>query len=364
MEEKNQSCMVYIGTYTQHESEGIYAFRFDIATGKIKSMGLMAKAENPSYITFDHSRQHLYAVYETEDYKDRCGGAVGAYSIQAQSGNLLFLNEQSVLGRGPCHLCVEDKMKAVITANYTDGSLSVFRQNNDGSIGDMTDYVQHAGCGLDKVRQEMAHAHYVTFTPDQKYIYAVDLGIDQVKVYNLNTCNHTLEEVKELVFTMKGGSGPRHIAFHPKLSLFYLVNELSSEIMVFDTVAEGHPALLQTISTLPDSYRAENLCAAIKITPDGRFLYVSNRGHDSLAGFQIDKQSGKLELISHTSSGGNWPRDLEIDPYGKWILVANQESNEITAFQIQGETGILKPKGRIAKLSKPVCIKMMELTCL
>jgi 6-phosphogluconolactonase len=179
-------------------------------------------------------------------------------------------------------------------------------------------------------------------------------------VYQVEESSHTLSEVKALTIPIKAGSGPRHIAFHPNNRFLYVVNELSSELMVYHMASDGQTSLLQTISTLPDNFAGESICAAIKITPDGRFLYVSNRGDNSIAGYRIDL-SGKVELISHTSSGGNWPRDLEIDPDGQWILVANQESDNITAFQIQKKTGLLNPMGTVADVSKPVCVKIVSL---
>jgi len=367
--------MVYIGTYTGAGSEGIYGFHMDKETGQIDSLGLMAKAENPSYLALSKNQNYLYAVYETNQYNQEIGGAVGSYKLNSQTGSLQFLNEQRVLGKAPCHLCLDNENHHLFTANYNDGSVSVFELNEDGSLDEMTDFICHEGQGPDKERQERAHAHFVSLIPDKKHLYVADLGMDQIKVYDFNEVKGKLYENLEKTIKIEPGSGPRHIAFHPSGRFFYLINELSSSIVTFsleqdkdknEIACNGNQSvikdnrLLQTVSTIPDNFHEFNNCSAVKITPDGRFLFGANRGHDSIAAYEIDYNTGKLALISHTFTDGKCPRDIEIDPQGKWLLAANQESDNITAFQIKRDSGELELIGSVISISKPVCIKIIE----
>lgn len=360
MLEHSNKNYVYVGTYTDQGSEGIYGFELDSETGQLKPMGLLAKADNPSYLAIDQDKHQLYAVLETQEYGNQPGGSVQAYKLDRKIGTLHLQGEQPVKGKAPCHLSIDRNNQVLITANYLDGSLSVFPIKNDGSIGEMTDYIKHEGSGPNSERQEAAHAHYVTFSPEESYIYAVDLGMDEIKVYRLDSEKKHLLELKDKVWKAKAGTGPRHIAFHPNKQLLYVVKELCPEITLMSISSDGSLQELQTVKTIPEVYQGENLCAAIKLSSDGKYLYVTNRGHNSIATYSVQEETGRLTLLSHTSTGGNWPRDLEVDPSGRWILVANQESNEITVFEMDRIEGRLIPVGNPIPISRPVCIKIME----
>lgn len=368
--------IAYVGTYTYGESEGIYIFSLDTSTGRFEPIGVSKKLENPSYLAISKDSKYLYTVMETDEFNGEKGGAVGSFLINRETGKLEFLNCQPTRGRAPCHISNDRENKYLFAANYREGTVSVFPINPDGSISPASDIIYHEGCGPNKERQEKPHVHYVTLTPEEKYLCAVDLGIDKVIIYELDKEKVRLIPVKELSPKIKPGSGPRHMTFHPDGRFAYVINELSSDIAVFKYHSPcssskydfSHNSSrnyifeeIQYISTLPEEYKDINYCAAIHVSSDGKYLYASNRGHDSIAIFKIDNCSGKLELISHTPTGGKFPRDFAIDPTGNFLFAANQNSDSIVSFKILPESGKLEQLDYITNVPAPVCIKFAKI---
>lgn len=349
MNEKNAKLVAYVGTYTTGESKGIYSFTIDATSGKIDEVKLVAKLENPTYLNINN--QYIYSVIKVGE-----AGGVAALSINRLTQSLELLNYQVSDGKPPCHVSLDCKNSYIFSANYHKGNVEVFPISEDGSISAASSIVAHEGSGPNKERQEKSHVHYVSLSPDEKYLCTIDLGIDKLVVYTFN--NGTLSKLKDI--SLKPGCGPRHIDFHPNGKFAYIITELSSEIIALEySPSKCNFREIQYISTLPDSYNNENLGGAIHISPDGHYLYASNRGHDSIAVFSIDSLSGKLKLISHSSTEGLYPRDFSIDPTGRFLIVANQNSNNIVTFLIDKATGKLTQINDSAFIPNPVCIKFL-----
>jgi 6-phosphogluconolactonase len=358
----NNKYVAYVGTYTSGKSQGIYIYEMDLANGGLKYLGTSDKIENPSYQVIDNKVEFLYTVMETEKYNGKLSGAVAAYAIDKKTGLLKFVNSQPTEGRAPCHININKSGSHIFAANYREGIVFVFPVNRDGSICAASCVIEHKGSGPNKERQEKAHAHYVSLTPDEKYLCAVDLGIDKIMVYNFDSTTGRLQPSGHSEVNIRPGSGPRHMVFHQSGRFAYLINELSSDIVAFEySPEEGTFNEIQYISTLPSEYTGINYCSAIHISPDGRYLYGSNRVHDSIAIFNIDNNNGKLELIATVPTKGSYPRDFQIDPSGKFFYAANQNSDSIVVFRILLESGIIEPTGKVINVPSPVCIKFAVL---
>jgi 6-phosphogluconolactonase len=330
--------MVYVGTYTK---DGIYIFDFE--NGKLIEKGLSDPTINPSYLVQNDDYSILYSVNETAEFNGTNGGGVSAFKIDQETGELTLFNSQKTEGKHPCHLCLVENN--LFVANYTEGTISQLPINLDGSIGEISHVYKHVGSGPNKERQEAPHVHFVTH--HQTHLCAVDLGIDQILYYRFE--NNEL--IKDYNISLKPGSGPRHLAFLN--SFTYVVNELSSEVVV---IKERN--IIQIVSTLPSNFSENSYAAAIKISPDYQFLYVSNRGYDSIAIYKIDELSGMLTLIDIVSTLGVSPRDFSIiDDY---LLVCNQQSSSVVSFKIDQKTGQLTSLYSIS-VPNPVCIKIIEL---
>jgi 3-carboxymuconate cyclase len=346
----------YAGTYTNGGSGGIHIYELDTSDGKLKDTGHTANVDNPSYLTFSKDGKYLYSVIEDEVFNGENGGGAAAFSIDRTDGKLTLLNTMPTKGKAPCFVSVGSLNKNVLTANYNEGTVSLFQVREDGSLAPVSDIVIHNGTGPNKNRQEMAHAHFADFTPDERYVCAVDLGIDQIRVYGIKNGRFVFQSSLPL----KPGSGPRHMVFHPNGEYAYIVTELNSEVVVLKYSCDDCGfKVLQYISALPEGYEGESYSAAIEVSRDGRFLYVSNRGHDSIAVFKIEDRTGNLSLICHCPSGGKWPRDFAIDPTGRYLFTANQFSNNISAFKIDHESGKLTLMDHAVKIQNPVCIKFI-----
>lgn len=342
----------YIGTYTRGESEGIYRSSFDPATGKMTEPKLVALATNPTFLAWDPAGENLYAVGEV--YKD---GGVIAYTADRETGRLTKIGETSSGGPGPCHLSVDPSGQCVIAANYGGGSVVSIPIREDGSLGEAGSIIQHEGSGPNEKRQRGAHAHSADVDSSGLRAVFCDLGCDRVFIYDLDPKAAKLAPAELPSFTVAPGAGPRHLAFAPDGKTLYVLNELNSTIDVMAYDAEkGTVERLQTIETLPNDFDGQNTTAEIAVHPSGKFLYASNRGHDSIACFKIDPTSGKLALIERESTGGEHPRHFTIDPTGKYLLAANRDTNNIVVLRINQETGALTPTGQEIELSMPVCI--------
>jgi 6-phosphogluconolactonase len=342
----------YIGTYTKGDSEGIYSFTLDTEERTIVDIKVAARLENPTYLTISSDNHYLYSVGK----EGGLGGLV-AFSIN-DNGELTAINGQFSEGSPPCHVSVDTKNNYVFSTNYHKGSVESYLLNKeDGSVQPAVSIFKHEGSGPDP-RQEKAHTHYAGLTPDEKYLAVVELGIDALITYKVGE-NGSLEKVNLL--PLKAGSGPRHLAFHPNGKYAYIMTEFSSEVIVLNYHPEnGHFTEIQYISTLPEDFKENNQGSAIHLSADGRFVYAGNRGHNSIALFQVNQESGELSFVEHTSTEGDWPRDFEIDPSEKFIVASNQESSNIVLYSRDEGTGRLTLLQSDIKVPHPVCVKFLS----
>ncbi|MGH9743606.1 MAG: lactonase family protein [Candidatus Acidiferrum sp.] len=350
--------IAFVGTYTtKTASKGIYAYRFDPAKGQLTSIGVAAETTDPSFLAVHPSGKYLYAVNEIGNFNGEVSGAVSAFSIDAKTGSLKFLNQVPTRGAGPCYVSLDKTGSFVLVANYDSGSIASFPVHGDGSLGTASGFVQHSGTGPNKERQEGPHAHWIGTSPDNRFALAVDLGLDQVIVYGFDGSSGVFTPMLSGFAKVKPGSGPRHLAFRPDAKFAYVISEMTSTVTVFSYHAKnGSFSSLQTISTLPAGYSGHSDGAEIAILPSGKFLYASNRGHDSIAIFAIDRKKGTLKSLGQVLTGGKTPRHFAIDPTGAYLLAENKESNNVVVFHIDPATGSLTPTGQTIDVHSPVCI--------
>jgi 6-phosphogluconolactonase len=349
----NDILTAYVGTYTNGDSKGIYRFALDITTGKIFDINLAAEIGNPTYLCISKNKKYLYTVEKREKL-----GGVASYLINSSNGSLELINHQLDEGSSPCHVSLDINDSYLFSANYHKGEALVFPINKDGSLNPPSSNVKHEGSGPNKERQEKAHAHYVSLTPDEKHVCVVDLGIDKVVSYDFDRGN--LSKSDKLTLALKSGSGPRHMAFHPNNKFAYVLTELSSEVVALEyNLEKGSFSVIEYVTSLPEEFTDDSYASAIHISPDGKFLYASNRGHDSIAVFRINNDSGKLSLIEHVSTQGSGPRDFCIDPTGKYLIVANQNTSNLVPFSIDKETGRLTQANVSVTIPNAVCIKFL-----
>ena len=356
--------MFFVGSYTnadfgayQATGKGIYTCTLEPATGAMKVLHCFEDIANPTYLALDKARNHLYAVHETgrADHP-----SVSAFAVN-DDFNLKRLNTQGVTGEGPCHLALDPTEKFLAVANYSSGNVSLYPVNPDGSLGAEADSVQHEGSSVHPTRQEGPHAHATVFGPegfgrDGETLFVADLGLDEIKVYRLNAQTARLEPLNSV--ETPPGAGPRHLVFHPSGAYVVVLNELASSLSVFRH-AEGRLELRSTVSTLPEEFREETTGAALRIHPSGKFVYASNRGHDSLAVFAFDEAQQSLTLIQHVSTGGKIPRDFALDPTATLLIAANQQTNTLVSYRLDADTGRLESTGQTLELGTPVCIAMV-----
>lgn len=359
MSAETKSSLVYIGTYTGAKSKGIYQSHFDSATGKLSVPELAVETKNPTFLALHPNGHILYAVGEISDFQGKGVGAVSAYSIDAKTGKLTLLNQQPSAGAGPCHLVADKTGRCVLVANYGSGSFAALPIEADGRLGEPRSKIQGAGSSVDKQRQTGPHAHFITTDPANKYALGCDLGLDKVFIWKLEPNEALLNAEKAHFASIKPGVGPRHLAFHPNGQIAYLINEMGSTIIAFTYTSKGALNEIQTVSTLPEEFRGKSTCAEVQVHPSGKFVYGSNRGHDSIVVFAADAKSGKLTLVEHQSTQGKTPRHFAIDPTGKWLLAENQDSDNIVIFRIDQETGKLSVTGGKVEVGSPVCIQFV-----
>ena len=353
---------VYVGTYTAEgsTSKGIYAYRYDPNTSTLTSVGLVAETTNPSFLAIHPNHRFLYAVNETGDYKGQKSGAVTAFSIDHVTGKLTQLNQVASGGADPCYITVDKTGKYVLVANYTGGSISAFPVLADGRLGEASAFIQHSGHGTNPKRQEGPHAHSIDLSPDNRFAIVDDLGLDETLVYKFDSARGSLTLNDPPFAKAAPGGGPRHFAFHPNGKFGYVLDEMGSTVSAFSYDSAGgvlHP--LQTISSLPNGFAGQDDAAEIEVHPSGKFLYASNRGHDSIAVFAIDQKQGTLTPIEYVPTKGASPRNFAIDPTGKLMLAENEKSDNIVVFRIDPETGRLTPTGKVLEISQPVCVKFV-----
>ena len=349
--------LLYVGTYTDHGSKGIYAARFDASIGKVTSLGLAAEATEPSFLTVESRGRFLYAINETSNYNGQPTGAVSAFAINPDTGKLSFMNQVSSHDQGPAHIILDRTGKFALISNYTLGSVAVCPVLKDGRLGDPSWFVQHQGSSVDAERQKGPHAHAIAISPDNRFAIVADLGLDQLLVYPFDAVQGTLGSKPKIVKTAPG-SGPRHLVFGSDGRFLYVITEMKSTVIAYSydaTTGDLHE--FETISTLPADFHGRNSAAEIEIHPNGRFLFASNRGDGSIAVFAIDPHLGSLKRLEIDPAGGKTPRNFAVDPSGSWLLVANQDSNAIIVFHIDPKTGHLLPTGETLEMPSPVCLK-------
>ena len=346
---------VYFGTYTGPKSKGIYRATFDPVDGKLGPVELAAALDNPSFLAVHPSRALLYAACEVSDFGGKNAGAVAALAIRPGDGKLTLLNRQSSQGPGPCHLSIDRSGRFVLVANYSSGSIACLPIQSYGRLGAASSVVQHHGSGPNRQRQEGPHAHQILSDPEGNFVFVPDLGLDKILIYRLDRAMGTLLANDPPWGATAPGAGPRHLAFLPDGRFAYAIDELDSTVTVFRCqAARGSLQPLQSVPTLPPDFHGKNYPAEVTVHPSGKFLYGSNRGHDSIVVFSIDAASGRLRLVGHQSTLGKEPRHFGIDPGGKYLLAANQNSDTVVVFRIDAETGLLHPTGQ--SLSVPSCV--------
>jgi 6-phosphogluconolactonase len=349
--------MVYVGTYTgaRAKSEGIYRLELDLATGKLSEPTLAAKTANPSFLAIHPTGKFLYAVGEAGKAQ-----GVNAFAIDQKTGDLTFLNGQSAGGSGPCHVSLDSKGRYAFAANYGSGSACALPIGADGKLGARTGFVQHKGKGANPARQEGPHGHSINLSPDDRFAFVADLGLDKVMIYKFDAEKGDLTPNDPPALTVKPGAGPRHFAFHPTGKFAYVINELASTIdtCTYDA-AKGELTSVQSISTLPKGFTGRTTTAEVVVHPSGKFVYGSNRGHDSIAVFRVDQKSGKLTFVEHQKEKIAEPRNFAIDPTGKYLLVGSQRTHLVVPFKVDPETGKLTPTGQTVQVGTPVCVRFL-----
>lgn len=347
---------LYVGTYTGPNSKGIYAFRYDASRLALEPLGVVGEMPRPSFLAISPDRRFLYAVSELGN-NGKSEGFVYAFAIESATGKLVPLNRQPSGGGGACHLVVNKSGKFLLVANYGSGSAVSFPLKPDGSIGDRISKIQFEGSGPDSSRQRGPHAHAVVLSPDNRFLFVPDLGTDRIQILRFDSSSGSLARNTPADVAVKAGAGPRHLTFSPDGRFAYLVCEMGSLVVAFRyDSSTGRLTETQSASTLPDGFSGENNSAEIELDPEGRFLYASNRGHDSIAVFSIDRQTGKLERIQIESTQGRTPRNFTIDPVGGHLLVADQDSNRIVLFNRDPQTGKLVFAGKTVDVPSPVCL--------
>ena len=353
---------MYVGTYTRGGSKGIYIYRLDLSSGALESAGVVSGLDNPSFLAIHPEQGHLYAVNEVRSFVGKPSGAASAFAIDRGTGHLTFLNQQASVGSGPCHLTVDRTGKFVLVANYGGGSVTVLPIDDEGRLGEATDFVQHQGGSVDPRRQSGPHAHSITLDPTNRHAFAADLGLDKVLIYRLDLKRGKLIPHDQPWVQVKPGAGPRHFAFHPSGRYAYLITELDNTVIAFAyDSARGSLQEIQTVPALPAGFQGTSYAADLHVSPAGRFLYGSNRGHDSIAIFSVEEGSGRLTPVGHEPTQGRTPRGFALDPTGRLLLVANQDSNTVVTFRVDPDTGGLRATGHVAEVPTPVCLKLMTL---
>ncbi len=352
---------VYVGTYTNDktQSKGIYKLSFDPATGALGKPEVAAEARNPSFLAISPDRKYLYAVGEMDDVDGTKAGAVSSFGIDAQTGTLSLISQAGSGGKGPCHVSVDATGRNVLVANYGGGTIARLVSGDGGKLLGPMAVIEFEGEGPSKPRQDKPHAHFISPDPANAFVMATDLGTDQIYIYQLDPLKGLVPNETPTA-NVKPGSGPRHLAFHPRGKFVYSINELSNTITAFayDTVA-GTLSEVQTITTLPEGETGPNTTAQIVVHPSGKYVYGSNRGHNSIVAYAVDEATGKLTLIGQTVTGGKTPRNFNIDPGGGYLIAANQNSGTLVVLKIDPATGALAPTGVTAEVPSPVCVTFL-----
>ena len=351
--------VVFISSFASGASGSIQAMQLDVRAGILKPLETTQGVENPFFMAISADQQFLYSIHAPT-----FGGTepeqLAAYRLEGRSGKLSLLNRQSTQGTASCYVAVDATGKSVLVANYLTGSVVSYSVKPDGSLSEPVSFVQHTGSSVDASRQKEPHAHCFVISPDNRYAYAADLGMDQIVCYTLDATTGNLKASPQAFVRTPPGSGPRHLTFHPNGRFMYVINELKNSVTLFDFLPDSGMLIeRQTISTVPEDFKGTSHCADLKITPDGRFLYGTNRGHHSIAAYRL-ADDGTLSLIAITPSLGQGPQNLAITADGTLLLCANMPGNNVAAFFINQEQGSLSSVGPPLEITSPSCIRILE----
>jgi 6-phosphogluconolactonase len=354
------SLLVYFGTGAQGDSKGIYQSRFNAQDGTLEPAKLAATIDNPTFLAIHPTQPWLYSASELNNSNDKDVFTMNAFRLDPKSGELTFLNHQTSGSHAECHLAVDPSGKNVLAASYSDGRVSCLPIEADGLLGKLSCMIQHEGASVG-TRQKTPKAHGIFFDAANRFVFVPDLGIDKVMVYRLDAEHGKLTPNDPPSISMAPGAGPRHFVFHPNGRFAYVINEINSTVTAMTYDAQ-HGALetMQTVSTLPDAYQGKSTTAELQMHPSGKFLYGSNRGHDSIVIYAVDPQTGKLTLVGHESTQGKTPRHFTLDPTGNFLLAANLESNNIVVFRVDAGTGKLQPTGNSIAVPSPMCVLLVK----
>jgi 6-phosphogluconolactonase len=355
--------LMYVGTYTNPESKakGIYAYQFDSKTGKLAPLGLMAEGPDPTFLAVHPNGKYLYAINEINSFQGKKAGSVSAYAIDKASGKLTLLNQVASGATGPCHIAVDATGKAVMVANYAGGAFASFPVHADGKLGEAASVETLSGSGVDKQRQSEPHAHSVVLTKNNKFLLGGDLGTDKVMIYKLDSATAKITPNNPAFATVKPGSGQRHLAISPDQKRVWVLSEMASTVTTFEFDANtGTMKELDVVSTLPANFKGQTSTAEIEVDARGRHVYASNRGHDSIAVFDVDAKTGKLKFVEAVTTSGSTPRAFVIDPSGNFIIAGNQKTNNISVLRIDQTTGKLTPLKDKIELGAPVTFAFVK----
>ncbi len=350
--------LVFVSAFAKGDEGAIHAYQLNAESGQLKQVYRTAEMEHPFFTALSPNRKFLYAIHAPGQFGGKDHEQVSAYEIVGPNGQLKLLNRQSALGTAACYLDVDSTGKTVLVANYSTGSVAALPVREDGSLGAAATFIQHVGSSVDMARQTGPHAHCIVVSPDNKFVFAADLGLDQVLGYRLDPTTAKLTPNKQPFARTIPGAGPRHLTFHPNGKHVYVINELKNSVTLFDyEVGSGVLLEQQTIPTLPPDFKGTSHCADLKITPNGRFLYGTNRGHDSIAAYRLG-DDGRLKLLSIEPSLGKGPQNLAITPDGTLLLCANMPGNNVVVFRIDQNSGALKAIGEPITIPGPSCIRI------
>jgi 6-phosphogluconolactonase len=353
------SSLLYVGTYTEGgRQDGIHLLRMDSATGALRRLQVVDAGPNPSFLAIHPDGQTLYAVNEVSEMAGKATGSLRSFEIDAESGGLTLINEQSSEGAAPCFVSTDRRGRVAMVANYVSGTVALLGVEESGELASASQVVQHVGTGKITARQEHAHAHCIIPHPSGRFALAADLGVDRVFVYRLDVDGRSLSHVATSDAVMAPGTGPRHLAFHPTLPIVYVAGELNSSVSVLRCDPNSAAlTMMQTLIMRSTGFTGENYPADIHVAPNGRALYVSNRGQNSIAVFSIAPGTGMLTSLQAVSTGGDWPRNFTIDPTGRWLLVANQRSGSVVVFRRDAESGRLSFTPQRIDVPSPACLR-------
>ncbi len=356
--------LVYFGTNTnaKNGSKGIYVARFNSSSGDLAKPELAVEAGNPGFLSIHPSKKYLYAIGDVTTPDGKKGGGISSFSIEANTGKLTLLNQQSAIGSGPCHVNVDATGKMAVLANYGSGSVASYAIGAEGKVSEAASFIQHEGSSLDPKRQKGPHAHSVNFSPDNRFVFACDLGLDKVLIYKVDPATGKMTPNEPAFAKTPAGGGPRHLAFHPSGKFVFVNNEMAmtETVFAYDT-ANGAMTEVQTVSTLPEADRGKPgfSTAETLAHPNGKNVYVSNRTHDTIAVFNCDPATGKLTLIQNVPVEGQIPRNICLDPTGKWLIAAHQNSGTAALFNVEAESGKLSFTGTKIEVPGSICVRFL-----